>query len=70
MNTKRATQKAKLKDVNIHTLRHTFASYLAQKGQSVYVLKELLGHSEIKTTQIYTHLSGQNLREAVKCLEI
>ena len=65
----KAVRKAGLKGVNVHTLRHTFASYLAQNGQSVYVLKELLGHSEIKTTQIYAHISGQNLRDAVMCLE-
>jgi site-specific recombinase XerD len=49
-------------------LRHNFASNLAQKGVSLYVIKELLGHTDIKTTMIYAHLQPENLRNAVDLL--
>ncbi|MBA4320787.1 MAG: hypothetical protein C0412_20545 [Flavobacterium sp.] len=48
--------------------RHSFASLLAQKGVSLYVIKELLGHEDLATTQIYSHLQKQNLRDAVNLL--
>ena len=51
--------------VHFHTLRHSFASHLAQKGVSLYVIKELLGHSSVSTTEIYSHLNMESLREAV-----
>ncbi|MCX6170613.1 MAG: tyrosine-type recombinase/integrase [Ignavibacteriales bacterium] len=51
--------------VHFHTLRHSFASLLVQKGVSLYVVKELLGHESLTTTQIYSHLQQQNLRDAV-----
>ncbi|MCH7770203.1 MAG: tyrosine-type recombinase/integrase [Bacteroidetes bacterium] len=55
-------------NIHFHTLRHSFASRLIQKGASVFVVKELLGHEDIKTTQIYSHLQTQNLEEAIKLL--
>ncbi len=55
-------------NIHFHTLRQSFASRLAQKGVSLFVIKELLGHEDIKTTQIYSHLQTQNLEEAVKLL--
>ena len=51
--------------VHFHTLRHSFASNLVQKGVSLYVVKELLGHEDLSTTQIYSHLQKQNLMDAV-----
>ena len=54
--------------LNFHSLRHTFASWLVQSGVSLYVVSKLLGHSDIKTTQIYSHLSTENFRSAVDCL--
>jgi integrase/recombinase XerD len=54
--------------VHFHTLRHSFASNLVQKGASLYVVKELLGHEDIKTTQIYAHLQRENLFNAVDLL--
>ena len=51
--------------IHFHSLRHSFASLLVQKGVSIYVVKELLGHEDISTTQIYSHLQRQNLREAI-----
>jgi site-specific recombinase XerD len=60
---------AKLDDkIHFHTLRHSFASLLAQKGVSLYIIKELLGHEDLATTQIYSHLQQQNLRDAVNLL--
>ncbi|QQS37041.1 MAG: tyrosine-type recombinase/integrase [Ignavibacteriales bacterium] len=55
--------------LHMHDLRHSFASNLAKKGVSLYIIKELLGHRDIKTTQIYAHLTIDSLREAVRVLE-
>jgi site-specific recombinase XerD len=55
-------------NIHFHTLRHSFASRLIQKGVSLFVVNELLGHEDIKTTQIYSHLQTENLTEAVNLL--
>ena len=55
--------------LNFHSLRHTFASWLVQRGVSIYEVSKLLGHSEIKTTQIYAHLRSENLSNAVELLD-
>ena len=52
-------------DVHFHTLRHSTASSLIQKGVSLYIIKELLGHSSITQTEIYSHLDITSLRDAV-----
>jgi site-specific recombinase XerD len=54
--------------IHFHTLRHSFASLLAQKSVSLYIIKELLGHEDLATTQIYSHLQKQNLVEAINIL--
>ena len=60
-----ARKKAGLTDVRIHDLRHSFASALVNRGMTLYDVKEVLGHSNIVTTQRYAHLSQQRLQEAV-----
>lgn len=54
--------------LKFHSLRHTFASRLVQKGVSIYEVSKLLGHSDIRVTQIYAHLKPENLRNAVELL--
>lgn len=56
--------------IHFHSLRHSFASNLVQKGVSLYLVKELLGHSSISTTEIYSHLNVESLREAVDRLNV
>jgi integrase len=56
------------KSIHFHSLRHSFASCLVQKGVSIYEVSKLLGHADIKTTQIYAHLRSDDLRRAVDLL--
>jgi site-specific recombinase XerD len=63
---KKACRKAGLSEaIHFHSLRHSFASQLVKKGIPLYTVKELMGHSSIKTTEIYSHLDMKTLREAV-----
>ena len=57
------------KGIHFHSLRHSFASNLVQRGVSLYKIKELLGHSSITTTEIYSHLDLDSLRDAIKTLD-
>lgn len=59
-----ARKKVGLADVRIHDLRHSFASLLINSGRSLYEVQKLLGHTQIKTTQRYAHLSRETLLDA------
>ncbi len=59
----------KEKHIHFHSLRHSFASNLVCKGVSLYAVKELLGHSDYATTQVYAHLQQQPLVDAVNLLD-
>ncbi len=64
-----AIRRADLNDkIHFHTLRHSYASALVQKGVSLKVIQELLGHEQFTTTEKYAHLQQQTLKDAVNLL--
>ena len=63
---RRMAKKAGMRPIHPHTLRHTFATHLLSGGADLRVVQELLGHANVVTTQIYTHVDGDRLRAVHK----
>jgi site-specific recombinase XerD len=67
MNAK--TKAGILKEVGVHSLRHSFATHLLDKGTDIRFIKDLLGHFDIRTTERYLHVSKQNLVNIISPLD-
>ena len=65
---KKVMEKAKISSFRFHDLRHTFASYLRQRGIDLHTISKLLGHKDIRMSQRYSHLSVETLRGAISVL--
>jgi site-specific recombinase XerD len=59
----------KRQKIVFHSMRHSFASWLAQDGENLYSVKELMGHSTLLMTERYSHLAEDNLKGAISRFE-
>ena len=64
----RILKKLNIQNANLHTFRHTFASWLVMEGIDLPTVAQLMGHSDIKTTMIYSHLAPDHVKKAVEKL--
>ena len=64
----RAYKKAGVRNACVHTTRHTFASHAVMSGVDLYTVGKLLGHSDVKTTQVYAHLAQDHLKRAANLI--
>jgi len=63
---KKSLQKCHItKKITVHSLRHSFATHLIEQGTDIRIVQEILGHKDIRTTQIYTHISSANISKII-----
>jgi len=67
---KQCMQKANInKDIGIHGLRHSFATHLMENGTDISIIQKMLGHNDIKTTLLYTHVSQKSIAKVESPLD-